>query len=190
MRKNKLVIGMVILAASAMVGCGDAATNVSESDTDKSQVIEEVTSEVIATTESIEQKVVALSKIELEDGVYTADFTTDSSMFHVNEANNGKGVLTVTDGKATIHVSLTSKNILNLYQGLVEDAAKEGATLLMPSLDTVKYSDGTIEEVNGFDIPVVAIDEEFDVALIGSKGKWYDHKVKVSNPEKLNENEK
>lgn len=25
------------------------------------------------------------------------------------------------------------------------------------------------------------MDEEFDLALIGTKGKWYDHKVKVSN---------
>ena len=38
----------------------------------------------------------------LEDGVYTAEFDTDSSMFHVNEANDGKGELTVKDGKMTI----------------------------------------------------------------------------------------
>ena len=30
---------------------------------------------------------------------------------------------------------------------------------------------------------VEAVDEEFDLALIGTKGKWYDHKVSVSNPE-------
>ena len=42
----------------------------------------------------------------LEDGVYTAEFETDSSMFHVNEANDGKGELTVKDGKMTLHVSL------------------------------------------------------------------------------------
>ena len=44
------------------------------------------------------------------------------------------------------------------------------------------YSDGYTEEVYGFDIPVPALDKEFDVALIGKKGKWYDHKVSVSNP--------
>ena len=31
----------------------------------------------------------------LEDGVYTAKFDTDSSMFHVNEADEGRGILTV-----------------------------------------------------------------------------------------------
>ena len=60
------------------------------------------------------------------------------------------------------------------------DAKKDGAVLLEPTKDKVTYSDGTTEEVNGFDIPVPALDEEFDVALIGKKGKWYDHKVTVS----------
>ena len=120
----------------------------------------------------------------LEDGTYAADFTTDSSMFHVNEAEDGKGVLTVKDGQMTIHVSLASENILNLFPGSAEDAKKDGAVLLQPTKDTVKYSDGTEEVVNGFDIPVPALDEEFPLALIGKKGKWYDHMVKVSNPVK------
>ena len=120
----------------------------------------------------------------LEDGTYAADFTTDSSMFHVDEAEEGKGVLTVKDGQMTIHVSLTSENILNLFPGSAEDAKKDGAELLQPTKDTVKYSDGTEEVVNGFDVPVPALDEEFPLALIGKKGKWYDHMVKVSNPVK------
>ena len=122
---------------------------------------------------------------ELEDGVYSVDFLTDSSMFHANEACDGKGTLTVENHKMTLHVSLTSKNILNLYPGLAEDAVKEGAEFLEPTIDTVTYSDGTTEEVHGFDIPVPALDEEFDLALIGTKGKWYDHKVSVSNPEPI-----
>ena len=61
-------------------------------------------------------------------------------------------------------------------------AMKDGAVLLEPVKDTVTYSDGVSETVNGFDVPVPAIDEEFDLAIIGTKGKWYDHKVKVSAP--------
>lgn len=120
----------------------------------------------------------------LEDGVYSAAFNTDSGMFHVNEACDGKGTLTVKDGQMTIHISLTSKNIVNLYAGMAEEAGKEGAKLLEPTTDTVTYSDGTEEEVNGFDVPVPALDTEFDLALIGTKGVWYDHKVSVSEPEK------
>ena len=120
---------------------------------------------------------------ELADGTYSAKFDTDSSMFAVNEANNGRGILTVKDGKMTIHISLASQKIVNLFVGTAEDAAKEGAELLEPTVDTVTYSDGTTEEVYGFDVPVEALDKEFDLAIIGTKQKWYDHKVSVSDPQ-------
>lgn len=118
----------------------------------------------------------------LADGVYEAAFQTDSSMFHVSEACDGKGKLTVADGKMMLHISLGSKKIINLYPGLAADAQKEGAQLLFPTEDTVTYSDGLTEEVYGFDVPVPVLGEEFDLALIGTKGVWYDHKVSVSNP--------
>ena len=120
---------------------------------------------------------------ELADGTYSAKFNTDSSMFAVNEANDGRGVLTVKDGKMTIHISLASQKIVNLFVGTADDAAKEGAELLQPTVDTVTYADGTTEEVNGFDVPVEALDKEFDLAIIGTKQKWYDHKVSVSDPQ-------
>lgn len=135
------------------------------------------TTEGTAAPETVEATAPALA-----DGVYLADFNTDSTMFHTNEVCEGKGTLTVKDGKMTIHVSLASTSILNLYPGLAEDAQKDGAELLQPSKDELTYPDGLKETVNGFDIPVPALDQEFDVALIGKKGKWYDHKVSVSNP--------
>ena len=134
--------------------------------------------------ETKEEKTDAAEDIALEDGTYVAEFDSDSGMFHANEANDGKGILTVKDGEMTFHVSLASKHIVNLFVGTAEDAQKDGAELLDPTTDTVTYSDGMTEEVYGFDIPVENIDEEFDLALIGTKGKWYDHKVKISNPEK------
>ena len=119
----------------------------------------------------------------LADGTYKAAFKClDSSMFHVNETQKGLGTLTVKDGKMTIHITLASKNIVNLFPGLKADAQKEGAALLQPTVDTVTYEDGTTEEVYGFDVPVPAIGEEFDLALVGKAGKWYDHKVIVTNP--------
>ena len=51
-------------------------------------------------------------------------------MFHVNEAKEGKGVLTVKDGKMTIHVSLVSKNIVNVFVGTKEEAQADGAELI------------------------------------------------------------
>ena len=49
--------------------------------------------------------------------------------------------------------------------------------------DTVTYSDGLSEEVYGFDVPVPYLDKEFDLALLGTKGTWYDHKVSVASPQ-------
>jgi len=117
----------------------------------------------------------------LPDGVYSADFVTDSSMFHANEACDGKGTLTVEHGRMTFHVSLVSKKVVNLYPGAAADAEDHKTDWLIPTLDTVTYSDGTSEEVYGFDIPVTALDEDFALALLGSKGKWYDHTVSVCN---------
>ena len=129
------------------------------------------------------QKTDGGNKAPIADGVYSADFKTDGTMFHVNETCGGKGTLTVKDGKMVIHITMPSKNTVNLFPGTAEDAQKEGATLLQPTIDTVDYKDGTApEEVHGFDVPVPVIGEEFDLATLGSKGKWYDHKVIVTDP--------
>ena len=67
-------------------------------------------------------------------------------MFHVNEAKEGRGELTVKDGQMTIHVSLASKKIVNLFPGTAEEAQADGAVLLEPTTDEVTYSDGMTEE--------------------------------------------
>ncbi|MBO7339492.1 MAG: sirohydrochlorin cobaltochelatase [Lachnospiraceae bacterium] len=126
------------------------------------------------------QEATGLRAEELKEGVlYQAKFVTDSSMFKANEALEGKGILTVKDGKLNFHVTLPSKNTVNLFLGLAEDAKKEGANVLQPTLDVVTYADGESEEVYGFDVAVPYLDKEFDLALVGTKGTWYDHKVSI-----------
>ena len=188
MKKLLALTLAALLLAAVLTGCASAPAEPPAADSQSAQTeqpaAEEPAAEQPAAEESpaAEEEPVA-EEPALADGVYTADFDTDSSMFHANEACDGKGTLTVQDGKMTIHVSLVSKTILNLFPGLAEDAQKDGAVLLQPTTDTVTYSDGLSEEVYGFDIPVPALDTEFDLALIGKKGVWYDHKVSVSNPE-------
>lgn len=180
---NKIIIVGGLSACLLLGGCG--AGQVADATSAESTVAAQES--IVTPTESTEaaetvSTETTQNEAQLPDGVYTAEFSTDSSMFHVSEACDGKGTLTVKDGVMTIHISLGSKKILNLYPGLAEDAAKDGAVLLQPTTDTVTYSDGMTEEVYGFDVPVPVIGEEFDLALIGTKGKWYDHKVKVSDP--------
>ncbi len=157
------------LALSLLAGCGASSTASSAASGAASS---EAASSVASS---------AAETAALPDGVYTADFDTDSSMFHANEACDGKGTLTVENGKMTFHVSLASKKIVNLYLGKAADAEANESDWLQPTTDTVTYSDGTSEEVYGFDIPVSAVDTDFDLAILGTKGKWYDHVVSVRN---------
>ena len=157
------------LALSLLVGCGASSTASSAASSAAS-------SEAVSSVASSAAETAALP-----DGVYTAEFDTDSSMFHANEACDGKGTLTVENGQMTFHVSLASTHIVNLYLGKAADAADHEADWLQPTTDTVTYSDGTSEEVYGFDIPVTAVDTDFDLAILGTKGKWYDHVVSVRN---------
>ena len=184
---NKIIIVGGLSACLLLGGCGagqaaDATSAESTVAAQESTAAQAESAEAIAGTTEAAATETAQNEAQLPDGVYTAEFSTDSSMFHVSEACDGKGTLTVKDGVMTIHISLGSKKIMNLYPGLAEDAAKDGAVLLEPTTDTVTYSDGMTEEVYGFDVPVPVIGEEFNLALIGTKGKWYDHKVKVSDP--------
>ncbi|MBE5906431.1 MAG: cobalt chelatase [Lachnospiraceae bacterium] len=128
-------------------------------------------------------KIAGSANETLKEGTYSAKFDTDSSMFHVNEACDGRGDLTVKKDGMTIHISLVSKKIVKLFLGTAEDAEKDGAKVIEPTTDKVKYDDGTEEEVYGFDVPVEALDTEFDLAILGEKGTWYDHKVSVSDPQ-------
>ena len=161
-----------LLLAAALTGCGAASSTAS------SAAGSEAASSVASSAAASETAAAALP-----DGVYTAEFDTDSGMFHANEACDGKGTLTVENGTMTFHVSLASKKIVNLYVGMAADADANKADWLLPTTDTVTYSDGTSEEVYGYDIPVAAVDEDFQLALLGTKGKWYDHTVSIRNAE-------
>ena len=181
MKKRITVLGMLLISCALLGGCSSKESDVSTSAALETEAAAE-DAESTADAES-EEETEEVKKAELPDGVYQAEFNTDNSMFRVTEAYDDKGILTVENGEMTIHVSLNSKNIVNLYPGLAEDAKKDGAVLLEPTIDSVTYRDGWTDDVYGFDIPVPYLNEEFDVALIGKKGKWYDHKVSVSNPE-------
>ena len=173
------LLAVSALLAASLAGCGSSASSVASSAS--SEAVSSVAESAVSGAAS--ESAAASSARTLEDGTYTAEFDTDSSMFHVNEASDGKGTLTVEDGQMTLHISLQSKKIVNLYVGMAADAPDHEADWLQPTTDTVTYSDGTSEEVYGFDVPVEAPDTDFQLAILGTKGKWYDHTVSVRNVE-------
>jgi len=173
------LLAVSALLAASLAGCGSSASSVASSTS--SEAVSSVAESAVS--EAASESAAASFARTLEDGTYTAEFDTDSSMFHVNEARDGKGTLTVEDGQMTLHISLQSKKIVNLYVGMAADAPDHEADWLQPTTDTVTYSDGTSEEVYGFDVPVEALDTDFQLAILGTKGKWYDHTVSVRNVE-------
>lgn len=167
MKKRQLA--SITLAALLLAGCGASASTTAESASAAASTVETAP----AATEA--------PAAALPDGVYTAEFKTDSSMFHASEAVDGMGTLTVENGVMTFHVSLQSQKIVNLYLGMAADAPDHESDWLQPTVDTVTYSDGTSDEVYGFDIPVQAVDTDFQLAILGTKGTWYDHTVSVAD---------
>lgn len=96
MKKKLLVLVLsAVMAVGMMSGCGaksdtsDTKAKTAESSSAKEEETEEQT------------------ECELEDGTYTAEFKTDSGMFHVNEADDGKGVLTVEETGQDDHSCVT-----------------------------------------------------------------------------------
>ena len=156
MKQNRVISGAVaaLVLAALLAGCGSTATGASSADSTPAAT-EAAGSEATAPTAEPQ------TEAALPDGVYIAEFETDSSMVHANEACDGKGTLTVADGKMTFHVSLASKKIVNLYLGTAEDAPSHESDWLQPTTDTVTYSDGTSDEVYGYDIPLAAVDTDF-----------------------------
>ena len=85
MRKRLLAVTLsVMMTASMLAGCGGKADT---KDTKKVQT-EQDSSKEEGTAEESSEKKNAAEDAGLEDGVYTAEFHTDSSMFHANETRN------------------------------------------------------------------------------------------------------
>jgi len=182
------VCAFALMSVLAFIGCSSSASgsaNASAS-TSATAVESSISGEAAASQSGQAANAVSAASTATADslapGKYSVKFETDSNMFHVNEADEGRAILTVDEQGMTAHIRLVSKKITMLYEGTAEQAQADEAGQIPPTTDKVTYSDGYEKEVYGFDVPVPALDQEFDVAILGSKDKWYDHKVTVSDP--------
>ena len=115
------------LALSLLVGCGASSTASSAASSAAS-------SEAASSVDSSAAETAALP-----DGVYTAEFDTDSSMFHANEACDG-GRVTVNGKVARASYDVKSGEVIALHFGertlavevldVSETAGKSEASLL------------------------------------------------------------
>ena len=85
-------------------------------------------------------------------------------------------ILTAKDGKMSAVLTLSGTGYGYLYMGTKEEAVSADQSSWIPYQvnEEGKYT---------YTVPVEALDKEFDLAIIGTKQKWYDHKVSVSDPQ-------
>ena len=95
----------------------------------------------------------------LEDGVYTIDVTSSSSMFRVVACE-----LTVKGGEMTAVLTLSGTGYTKMFVGTAAEAEKAAGDFI----DYVENAEGKYT----FTIPVEALDEELSYAALGTK--WYD----------------
>ena len=118
-KKLAVILCLTLFTCAAVIGCGQNSETVENKDSNTAEAAHE------KAANEPEQAM-------LEDGVYLAEFDTDSSMFHVSEACDGKGTLTVENGQMIIHVSLASQNIVNLYPGWRKTLKRKGQKFWSP----------------------------------------------------------
>ena len=102
----------------------------------------------------------------LEDGTYTIEVESSSSMFNVENA-----VLTVENGSMSAVLTLGGTGYSHLYMGTGAEAAEA------PEEDWIPF----VEDENGaytYTIPVEALDQPFDCAAYSiRKEEWYDRQL-------------
>lgn len=178
---KKIVCFLLATLLLCLAGCGGEP--VKETAAPTTEAVTEAPTTEAPTEAETEAPTEAPVEPLLADGVYTVTVDTDSSMFHINEALEGKGTLTVVDGKMVVHMTLAAKGISKMFVGSAEDAAKEGAAVIDFTEDSVTYSDGFTDTAYGFDVPVDVLDAPIAVATFGKKSEtWKDHTITVSNP--------
>lgn len=125
-------------------------------------------SKILLTTVLLCQPIVCKAEVKLQDGVYPVTVESSSSMFNIVD-----GELTVKDGEMKAVITLSGKGYLKLFIGTGQEAEKASEEQFIPY----------IEDENGaytYEIPVEALDEEFDCAAYSKKKeKWYDRTLIV-----------
>ena len=92
-RRIAVLAAVFALAVGMLGGCGNNAQPAADSTKAEENSMDTSAQDEIVkdTADEAQQPSDDVQIPALEDGIYDAEFNTDSSMFHVNEANDGRG---------------------------------------------------------------------------------------------------
>lgn len=114
----------------------------------------------------VTEDMVPITAEQIEDGVYSIEVSSSSSMFNITACE-----LTVEDGKMTAVMHMGGTGYLYVYMGTGAEAVSASES------DYISYeeqSDGT----HTFSVPVEALDTAVDcTAYSKKKEKWYDRQL-------------
>ena len=185
LRKRLMAVVLsAVMTAAIFTGCASKGDS-SKSD-NKSAKTEQQKSD--AKKEKAAEK--EETKAPIEDGTYTAVFKTDSSMFHVNDAYDDKGTLTVKDGKMTGEVlSVLFKGVH--YEIMVETVPGTSVTV---NMRVIRNHDVTSEDgsekisANNFYVDVEDVEnlDDKEIVALSNAQAWEtetDEYISIANIE-------
>ena len=185
LRKRLMAVVLsAVMTAAIFTGC--ASKDDSSKSDNKSAKTEQQKSD--AKKEKAAEK--EETKAPIEDGTYTAEFKTDSSMFHVNDAYDDKGTLTVKDGKMTGEVlSVLFKGVH--YEIMVETVPGTSVTV---NMRVIRNHDVTSEDgsekisANNFYVDVEDVEnlDDKEIVALSNAQAWEtetDEYISIANIE-------
>lgn len=162
MRKMKKTA--VLLLAAVMAGSLASAALAEE---ESSQVASK--DEMIAQDEVVSEDMEPVYADQLEEGTYSIDVLSSSSMFKITDCQ-----LTVADGEMTADITLSGDGYLKLFMGTGEEAVKAAQE------DYITFELNE-EGKQVYTVPVEALDKGIAcTAFSKRKEKWYDRTLVFS----------
>ncbi len=114
----------------------------------------------------VDENMTPITADMLNDGVYDIDVASSSSMFKIISAS-----LTVSEGKLTVVMTMSSKGYLYVYTGTPEEAAAADESLYIPFAEDDEGN-------HTFTVEIPSLDSEVKCAAFSKKKeKWYDRSL-------------
>lgn len=157
MIKKWKTMGLSFLIA----GCLAMGCQATETQTEKSLVA--TADEMAKPEEVIDENMVPIYGDSINDGTYSVEVASSSSMFRIVECE-----LTVKEGKMTAVMTMSGDGYLRLFMGTGEEAVEASEE------DYIYYEEDS-EGRQTYEVPVEALDMGIDCAAWSKKKeKWYD----------------
>lgn len=151
-----VVLLLIMMTGWILIGCQKSETNSEESAIASSE-------EMAPTVEILDEDMIPIKGTDLEDGTYSIEVDSSSSMFQVTACQ-----LEVKEGKMTATMTMSGNGYLKVYMGVGAEAVNASEKEYIPYKENEKGQ-------HTFEVPVEALNMAIDCSAYSKrKEKWYD----------------